>query len=476
MTTANETEDTDTAPTGALPPFSNVEHKKPLRIKTLVENLTTLTDGWPVSVGRAPGAKGMLVTPDGDGFAALDDIDDLIEWLDDYAPVRWESRMAGARTKGEFFAAVTRRVKNYEWAALTPHYPRKLPNVLYTRSRAKPNATGALAALIDRFAPATPIDRTLLTAYTLTPFWSGPPGRRPPFLFTGKTNADGTGIGKTTTIEVLADLVGGAVTIDGTERKRVIEALLAPSAMWQRVALLDNVAGDRYGSDRIESLITARNVDGHRLHHGRATRPNYLTWAISANDPAFSHDLSGRVVPITLDRPKASAQWYAETAKLIRDTRAEIEADVAAIFATEPKAVVQVDRWPEWGAEVLGRLDKPEAVLKMIAERRVTVDADDRDRTDVVAAIRAHLEREYPNADLDAKRIRISMLEAVAWLRTVFHGETQRQLEHRLHRAHSPRLRPAKTKKQRVVWWEGASTTDDTTPVTRIYVAPAPGK
>src|SRR5262249_31842031 len=152
--------------------------------------------------------------------------------------------------------------------------------------------TGALEEFVDRFSPATPLDRQLIVALILTLFWGGPPGKRPAFVITSGDRADkhkGRGAGKTTLAELVAKLVGGCISVPThADPARVLTGLLPPPALPPRVALLDNVKLYRLSSEFIESLITCEMISGHRLYHGHATRTNLLTWVVTVNGASFS--------------------------------------------------------------------------------------------------------------------------------------------------------------------------------------------
>src|SRR5262249_28964922 len=134
----------------------------------------------------------------------------------------------------------------------------------------------ALAQLLSRFNPASPIDADLLRAFFLSLAWGGEPGSRPAWLFTSEDDArGGRGVGKTTVPKVGARLLGGHIDLAANEKMPdIITRLLTPDALDRRVVLLDNVKSLKLSWAELESLVTNDTVSGHRMFHGEGWRPN----------------------------------------------------------------------------------------------------------------------------------------------------------------------------------------------------------
>ena len=101
-----------------------------------------------------------------------------------------------------------------------------------------------LRQLVDRFCPATDINRDLLTAAFVTPAWGGPCGARPAFVI---TSDGGRGTGKTTVVKVVGHLWGGLLSFFHNEDiNRIKTRMLSPEALTVRASLLDNVKSLRF--------------------------------------------------------------------------------------------------------------------------------------------------------------------------------------------------------------------------------------
>ncbi len=70
--------------------------------------------------------------------------------------------------------------------------------------------------------------------------------------------------------------------------------------------LFDNLESFCVSNDLPESLATCEDINGYRLHHGHASRPNALTDAVTVNGASYSKDLAGRSVVIELEQPARS--------------------------------------------------------------------------------------------------------------------------------------------------------------------------
>ena len=89
--------------------------------------------------------------------------------------------------------------------------------------------------------------------------------------------------------------------------------LLSPHGLGVRLVLLDNIKALKFSSADIESMVTAPTIDGHVLHVGHGSRPNYLTYALTANEPMLSTDLASRAIPIEVRPSRKSAAWDERT-------------------------------------------------------------------------------------------------------------------------------------------------------------------
>src|SRR5579884_2093255 len=182
------------------PTLSNESNGVPLSLKEVRQHLLAITKGWPNVAAGALCYRRKDKATDRRVPEYIRDAADLFAWIDERCQVRW-SRKEGRSTKEEFLRYLQRRSERFAWATDLPHWP-PLPDVLYTNPPPAPANTGRLDDLVGMFELHSDIDRILVKAFVLTPFWGGPPGKRPLFTFSapdssGDPNA-GRGAGKTT--------------------------------------------------------------------------------------------------------------------------------------------------------------------------------------------------------------------------------------------------------------------------------------
>ncbi len=458
------------APPGAV--FSNTSNSAPLRIAQLSDLLLDIAGGWPKAV------NGVLSYPQAGGLGQLANESQLFAWIDRHARVIWSRQGV---SKKEFFEGLRQNAPEFRWATPHPHYP-ALPGVLYLRDIPPPAKTGRLDELVGRFNPATPVDAALLKAAIVTPAAGLPPGKRPAMVLVGahapgaKPDAGrGRGTGKTTVVSAIGLLYGGAFGLRSTGNPdRIMSDLLSPSASPLRVGELDNLKSFRFSSEWFESLLTAREFDGHLLYHGHASRPNYVTFFLTVNGAAFSKDMAQRSVVINLARPKYQAGWWAATQKLIEGHRDEIFADIGWLLTRKPKKLKRLTRWDDWCHHVVGRLDDPDAVIDEIVKRQGAIDEDDATAEDVLdyfeARIRAHAGGQSPGA----RRYYIPSVMAAEWL-----GEMSRRYEGTasayLKQLEHPRLRYRRTGASRGFVWSGRDADPAAGYTALEYTAPKKG-
>lgn len=443
--------------------FANVSNDLALSIDNLITHLSAMTDGWPKLIA------GTLCYTAGGELRPITSAKELFAYIDGFAACDWRR---GGVTKEEFFEGLRQRAKRFDWATGHPHFP-ALGNVYYTCEFPKAQHTGALDELVDRFEVAGPQDRQLLKALFVTPFWGGPPGKRPAFTITTEPGSDddrGVGAGKTTVAEMVGKLAGGYISIrHNTSPDRVLAGLLSPEALPYRVALIDNLKSYRFSSELNESLVTCESINGYRLYHGHASRPNFLTTIVTVNGAAYSKDMALRTVVIFLRRPERMPGWHRETTTYIEKNRARILSDIRWHLGRPGKTMGRVDRWEDWCGEVLNRMEKPNALLRKLEERRADIDEDDHDAVEVVDHIRACLQAALPDASLDRASVVIPSLTLAAWVRKLKTTMTDRQVAQYLRHLQSPRLRPYRTSKMRAYMWEGSKADPEAPPYVLTY-------
>lgn len=326
-----------------------------------------ITGNWPRRVG------GDLFVDRGDELLWLPKPADTFAYLHGRATVEWIGNGATFIPKAEFHAYLRQTVAGYTDVQKLPHFP-PVDGVYYSHRDYQPGSGQKLETLLAYYSPATEIDRDLLLAAFVTPFWGGPPGCRPIFVFTG----EGRGCGKSSLLKHIARLSGGAFDLTESEDfGRFKSRLLTSEAIGKRVVSWDNIKAARISSGPIEGLVTAEAISGHRLNCGERTRPNLLTWLLTVNGLALSRDLAQRSVIVKLARPAYSPTWEGEVNAFIDGNREELVSDIAAFFARPADRLAKASRWGLWEADVLARLAEPADAQAVIAERQRAFDADD---------------------------------------------------------------------------------------------------
>lgn len=363
------------------------------------------TAGWPASVcgllfaprevpgDPLPGMRAVWMLPKPEVFGA---------WLHDVADVRWAAPFGVVdgvsgepRTpvgKAELHEWLKANAPNrYLGISALPHEP-PMPGIYYTPCKLPPATGETLRTFLDAMNPETPVDRLLLLATIVTPGWGGEPGTRPAFVI---SSSHGRGTGKTSTVTAIAEMLwGGVITIKPDEpHDKVIGRLLGDDGLGSRCVLFDNVKG-RSDSAAMDSLLTARTIDGWRPHHGQYSRLNYMTFFVTSNMPKLSEDMTVRAVIIKMGKQRHANDFIGWVAKFMAENRPALLADIYALLSGPSMACPSglVDRWQAWQRGPLAKsaawlklspAEFGEAVTEIFARRS---DAnDDESEADIVA-------------------------------------------------------------------------------------------
>ncbi|MFM9965082.1 MAG: hypothetical protein ACKV2Q_28100 [Planctomycetaceae bacterium] len=343
---------------------------QPLPIDFIAKVISKLTGGWPRRVGQS-----LFVPNDGRlGVSWLLDTDALFAFFGRATghPPEFKA-MAGLHTKRELFSDVIRTATEYAAVEELPHEP-PMPGHYYCCDVPSSGSGQRLHDLVERFSPETDIDRDLILAAFVTPFWGGRGGTRPAFCV---TNDMGKGSGKSKLAEFIGQLAGGALDVSANEDIAALKSrLLSPSGATKRVVWLDNVKTHRLSWAELESLITTPAISGKRLYVGEGQRPNNLTFLLTMNGVSLSTDMAQRSVIIKLRRPDYSGTWTDETCQFIELHRRELVADVLGFLRSPVNSLSKFSRWGDWERDVLARLPEPSEAQAVIRERQVGVDVD----------------------------------------------------------------------------------------------------
>jgi hypothetical protein len=354
--------------TGELDEDGEPEVKRALlKMSDIRHDLDVALDKWPRRVGSA-----LFVDDPIHGIGWLDNPDALFGYLQNWRVVKWYGGPE-AVSRQNLHAELKRTAVDYDAVEKLPHFPR-MARHYYTCTQPKAGTGDALRRLVARFTPSTTVDRDLLTALFVTPFWGGRPGTRPAFVLTSDA---GRGAGKTTLAEFVGYVAGGLLAFEpGEDSEKMKQRLLSPEAVGKRVALVDNVKRTRFSWAELEALVTTPVVSGKRLYVGEAQRPNTLTWIVTLNGVALSTDLAQRSVIIKLDKATYCGDWKDETYRFIDSNRDALIADIAGFFERDRWQLGRASRWGAWERDILSRIDEPGEAQQVILERQAECDAD----------------------------------------------------------------------------------------------------
>jgi hypothetical protein len=379
--------------------------------------------GWPRVVNSMLFAPGDA-PPEGElpGLGSIRFINNeaaLFAYMMRDCDIRWTTRECmdketnakrNPMTKKEMYEFVlAEATPQYQAVEILPHTP-DVPGIFYVECEL-PRPTGeALSELVGKFNPETEYDRQLMMAALATPAWGGPPGSRPAFVFTSR---HGRGVGKTTTASLICEIWGGAPSVAEREDWEAVRArLLSDEALAQRCVLIDNLKS-RLSRSGLEGAITARTIDGKKMYKGQFSRPNLLTWFITANTPSLSRDLAERAVIINIGQASHSNDFMDWKERFIKENRAQLISDIIGWLQQEKKSSISskyLDRWSSWQRAILEHFENADDLIFHYQSKRPEVDLDLEEAEEVSGCITRLIERRGLDPDRDCVRIQRSTL------------------------------------------------------------------
>jgi hypothetical protein len=387
------------------------------------ERLLEIGGGMPKRLGNV-----LIVDGDNGRPLALEKSNDLVGWAHKCLPktgrnlVEWHERAEGFVKKAEFFSylQLSDGIELVEGVEEFPHHP-LLPKFFYLKAAPCGYGGQALAGLLAKFEPASPVDAELIKAAFLTSGWGGLPGSRPMFVVTtdaegpalasaedegDESEDNGRGAGKTTLVKALAHIWGGRIRLSPSESfEAFMKRLLSPAALGRRVVLIDNLKAMRFSWADLEEAITSDVLSGHRLFKGEGRRPNTLLWFVTVNGASLSKDLAKRSVVIKVKPAAYGLTWEEELYRYIDDNREWIIGDILAELRSEPVAsVTKASRWGGWELGVLSHCANPDECQKVILSRQGEVDGDDEERGLVRSVFMTVLQQHGHNPIADVVR------------------------------------------------------------------------
>jgi hypothetical protein len=355
------------------------EVKHSLSMPELIGKLVTQSGNWPKRVAEKLFVQTQDHTP-----VFLESPTQLIGWLDGIASVCWADG-SSMITQARFYEYVRKfSAQRFDAIETLPHHP-LMPKTYYMHPAVQPKTGGKLLdRFLDFFSPASDVDRILIRAAILTLFWGGPPGQRPAFRIDGPEDdtlgVGRQGTGKSTLVEVFAELVDGYVDLEeGEDINDLKTRLISTEEGRKRILRIDNLKQLSLSWSALEKFITTPVISGHAMYRGEGQRPNTITVFITINSGSFSKDMAQRAIQIRLARPAYSADWKGSVTKFIQDHRWELIGEIIGELADDKASVKAQSRWALWERDVLGQCSDFANCQKEIAKRIEAMDDDDAD-------------------------------------------------------------------------------------------------
>ncbi|WP_425397455.1 bifunctional DNA primase/polymerase [Aeoliella sp.] len=340
----------------------------PKTMREVLTDVLRISKGWP---RRMSGA--LFIDDKQHGIGWLEKTPEVFGWLSNFGLVNWHDRKQKFVRQSEFVAELRRTAQSYEAVELLPHEP-SIANIYYRRATPPEGDGSHLRKLLDFFRPETTVDRDLIEAAFLTPFWGGPPGSRPAIVVTSR---DGRGAGKSKLAEAISFLAGGFIDVStGEDIGTLKQRFLSPEGLTRRVAIIDNVKSLKFSWAELEALITTPIISGKALYIGEMQRPNLITWMMTLNGVSLATDLAQRAIIINLVKGKNDGTWYERLIQYIDHHRESIIGDIIGRMRSEPHPLPQYTRWAAWEKDVLSRLAEPGEAQRVIAERQGEADCE----------------------------------------------------------------------------------------------------
>lgn len=329
--------------------------KSPRTMNQMVDDLHLRFLGFPRKVGE------QLFDHDRDSTEIyyMHRAADLFSWVGRKSkkPVEW-GRGDALADKADFYSAVQAEAIRYESISSVPDWPKR-SDVYYVHPkipRPSPD-TEYLWRLVEFFKPATKYDQRLFMAMLIAPLWYIPRTPRPSWIIDSE---DGQGTGKSTAVEAAAFLYGTeAVRTCPAElqygTQEITKRLLCAKGRNARILLIDNVTGT-FTSPVLADLITSWTISGKRPYGtGEETRPNNLTYVITANNATVDTDIASRSYYIFVKKPTFSPTWKEQITKYIEKNRYRIIADIIGLLENHKpfEGMMPRTRFPEFEQSIL---------------------------------------------------------------------------------------------------------------------------
>ena len=239
----------------------------------------------------------------------------------------------------------------------------------------------------------------MLKAFIAAPLWFRRGCSRPSWVI---DSISGTKVGKTTLVELLADLYRcSPIRISRRDidnhPDEIIKRLISSSGRKSKIVLIDNLVGE-FHNEVIADWITARTLSGRAPYSaGEDQRPNNITWVMTSNGARLNTDLTGRSFFISLKRPMANiGQWNNLVNVFIRKKPdANLLPTLYILSRHQPFDISPATRHAEFEREVLqamcGDEDTYKYVIGQLRESKESANVELDECHQLIDCIRANL-------------------------------------------------------------------------------------
>lgn len=330
--------------------------KSPRQINAIIEDVHKRFLGFPRRIG---GSKVMFDHDrDTHEIVIIHEPADLFSWIGRKSKRRIAWGIGDAFvTKAELFRGLVAESQVYEAISTVPDWPRR-PDVYYAHHPMPKPSDGHqyFHDLVDFFDPADDGNKTMLKALIMAPIWYIRDIPRPGWIIDSE---DGAGTGKTTLVELISKLYrSNPIRTNRQELKtasiELIKRIVSHDGRQCRILLVDNVTGEFHCAE-LSDFMTASSISGKAPYgRGEETRPNNLTYVITANSATVDNDLSDRCYYVKVAKPRRSGNWKRDVLEYIEKFRMNIFADIIdMIERRDPIECEPQTRFPEFEETIL---------------------------------------------------------------------------------------------------------------------------
>jgi hypothetical protein len=204
--------------------------------------------------------------------------------------------------------------------------------------------------------------------------------------------------------------------------QELIKRLLSSEGRQSRILLVDNVTGN-FSCQQLADLVTAQSISGRQAYgRGEETRPNNLTYTITANSAYIDTDLASRAYFVFVRRPHNSPTWKQSILTYIETHRLAIIADIIDILNRHSpfEDIDPSTRFPEFEVGILqahcSSIQQYDDVLKTLLSARTESNTEEEQAKEIEEAFRGHMHDLSIDPDRDTVFIRSQVAEA--WVKS----------------------------------------------------------